>query len=323
MISVQGVEKSFGRVCAVGGVSFEVGAGQVVGLLGVNGAGKTTTIRMITGFLPPDRGRVEVAGHDTLEDSMAARRSIGYLPESAPVYPEMAVSDFLHFRGRLYGLDRSRRRERVEYVLDRCELGGVRRRRVGQLSKGVRQRGGLAAAILHRPRALVLDEPTSGLDPKQVGRVRTLIRELARDSTILVSSHILPEVEQTCDRVLIMARGRIRADGTPAELYEAHRGASPYRLEVRVADRAQAEQVVATLQAIRGVTEASIGPVESGWVEIAVTAEEGAGDLREALAAGAQARGVLVRELRRESPGLERIFMRLIETDEGAGGAPR
>lgn len=311
MISVRGVVKSFGRVRAVSGVSFEVGGGQVVGLLGANGAGKTTTIRMITGYLPPDEGSVAVAGHDTVNDSLGARRSVGYLPESAPVYGEMSVDGFLHFRGRLYGLARPKRREAVDRVLERCDLREVRRRRVGHLSKGFRQRVGLAAAMLHDPPVLVLDEPTNGLDPRQIGQARRLIRELAEDRTVLVSSHILPEVEQTCDRVIIMARGRVRVDAEPSELLDSLREAAPYVVE------ASGEGVDAAMSAVPGV--ARVEPMEVGanrWVSYRLHAAPSAGDLREAIARTAQQRGVLIRELRRETPGLERVFLQLIDTDE-------
>lgn len=311
MISVRGVVKSFGRVQAVRGVTFEVGSGQVVGLLGANGAGKTTTIRMITGFLPPDEGSVAVAGHDTVLDSLQARRNVGYLPESAPAYGEMSVDGFLQFRGRLYGLSRRERREAVGRVAERCDLGEVRRRRVGHLSKGFRQRVGLAAAMLHDPPVLVLDEPTNGLDPRQIGLARRLIRDLARDRTVLVSSHILPEVEQTCDRVIIMARGQVRVDAEPGELLDSLRDAAPYVVE------ACGEGVDGAMSAVPGV--ARVEPIEVGgnrWVSYRLHAAPSAGDLREAIARTASQRGVLIRELRRETPGLERVFLQLIDTDE-------
>src|SRR5712671_529060 len=181
MIRVGSISKAFGRVQAVRRVSFEVPRGQVVGLLGANGAGKTTTIRMVTGFLPPDEGVITVEGFDTVRQSEQARRSLGYLPEAAPAYAEMAVEDYLDFRARLYSMRRAARKAGVERALGQCDLGSVRRRRVGQLSRGYRQRVGLAAAILHDPPVLVLDEPTSALDPRQIRHIRGLIRELARE----------------------------------------------------------------------------------------------------------------------------------------------
>lgn len=319
MISVRQAAKSFGTVRAVRGVSFEVPAGQVVGLLGANGAGKTTTLRMITGFLPPDAGRISVAGHDTLDDSLAARAALGYLPESAPAYGEMSVESFLHFRGRLHGLPRGRRRLAVEKALERCDLVGVRARRIGHLSKGYRQRVGLAAAILHEPKALILDEPTNGLDPRQIGHARTLIRDLARDCTVLVSSHILPEVEQTCDRVIIMARGLVKVDARPGELLDSLREAAPYIVEVRPPAPGGAQAAGAFLAGVRGVATAQAAGEAGGgdgWSTWRVTARPEAGDLRETIASAAAARGVLIRELRRETPTLERVFLQLIDAED-------
>ncbi len=325
MISVRRIVKSFGRVRAVRGVSFDVPAGQVVGLLGANGAGKTTTLRMICGFLPPDEGRISVAGHDTLDESFEARRAIGYLPESAPAYGEMAVEDFLLFRSRLYGLERRERRGAADRAIERCDLGDVRGRRIGHLSKGYRQRVGLAAAILHSPRVLILDEPTNGLDPRQIGQARALIRELAKDRTIVVSSHILPEVEQTCDRVIIMARGLVKVDARPGELLDSLREVSPYIVEIKTPTPADAATVPGWLASVPGVASATPSPEASnGWSSWRLAAKPEAGDLRETIAAAAAARGLLLRELRREAPTLERIFLQLIdaEDDHPYGQAP-
>jgi ABC-2 type transport system ATP-binding protein len=319
MISVRGVSKSFGRVHAVRDVSFEAPRGQVVGLLGANGAGKTTTIRMITGFVPPDRGTIAVAGHDTLDDSLAARRAIGYLPEAAPAYGEMTTRGYLDFRGRLYGLDRSERTAAIARVTDMCELREVRDRRVGQLSRGYRQRVGLAAAVLHNPPVLILDEPTSALDPRQIRQTRMVIRHLATERSVLVSSHILPEVEQTCDRVVIMSRGRVRADGRPAELLATARANAPYIIEARGGDGADVAKVLGDTPGVTSVeTESRVEP----WVTVRVAGGPGAGDLREAISHQATRHGVVIRELRRQSPGLERLFMELIESDEAPAGAP-
>lgn len=232
MIEVRGVSKRFGRVWAVRDVSLSVVPGRVTGLLGPNGAGKTTLIRMITSYLLPSGGTIKVGGHDAVVGSLESRGLIGYLPESAPLYPEMGVESYLRFRAGLFGIARGRRRSAIDRAVERCGLGGVRRRRIGELSKGYRQRVGLAAAILHDPPVLILDEPTSGLDPTQIVAMRGLIAELSAEGpgggvsgafggqgrVMLLSSHILPEVEQTCGRVVIMARGRVRADGTPGEL---------------------------------------------------------------------------------------------------------
>jgi ABC-2 type transport system ATP-binding protein len=327
MIVLRDLSKSFGPVNAVRGVSLQIGRAEVVGLLGANGAGKTTTIRMITGFLPPDAGSVHVGAHDMVEDSRAARRQIGYLPEAAPAYSEMAVSDFLHFRGRLYGLGHRERTAAVGRSLARCWLQDVSHRRIGHLSKGFRQRVGLAAALLHDPRVVVLDEPTNGLDPTQIRQMRTLIRELGADRTVLVSSHILPEVERTCDRVVIMSRGRIAADARPADLLQALLSASDYVVELRPGPGGVSAAATA-LGRIEGVAKVTPQAAENaGWASLAITPAPGAPDLREALAATAAAGSLAVRELRRETPSLERVFMELIESDNAGGlsltaGAP-
>lgn len=316
MINVRGITKSFGRVRAVRGVSFEVPAGQVVGLLGSNGAGKTTTIRMITGYLPPDNGSIRIQECDTLEDSAAARRLIGYLPESAPAYAEMSVEGYLGFRGKLFGLRRQERLAAVARVLERCWLRDVRARRISHLSKGYRQRVGLAAAMLHDPPVLVLDEPTNALDPTQIRETRRLIRELADRRTVLVSSHILAEVEKTCDRVIILAAGRVRVDARPEELLESIRGSAPYIVEAR--DAGAGAATPAWLAGVPGVAE--VEPVESeareGFGSWRVTAHAGAGDLRAGIGEAALRAGVPIRELRREAPTLERVFLDLIESGE-------
>ncbi len=218
MIEATDVNKFYGRFQAVRSLSFRISEGEVVGLLGPNGAGKTTTIRMVTGFLPASSGRIEVCGKDTIRHSLAARRNIGYLPESNPLYPEMRVMDYLTFRARLHGVRASKRQQAIGRSIERCWLADVAKKRIGHLSKGYRQRVGLAAALIHDPRVIVLDEPSSGLDPTQILETRNLIRELAKDRTVLVSSHVLPEVERTCDRVIIIVRGEVRADGHPARL---------------------------------------------------------------------------------------------------------
>lgn len=323
MIEVRNIEKAFGRVRAVRGVSFDVPRGQVAGLLGANGAGKTTTLRMITGYLPPDGGTVSVDGCDTLEDSLEARRKIGYLPESAPAYAEMSAEGHLMYRARLFGLPRRKRRAAVDRVIDRCRLNPVRRRRIGQLSKGFRQRVGLASTMLHDPPVLVLDEPTNGLDPAQIREARTLIRDLAEDRTVLVSSHILPEIERTCDRVIIMAAGRVRADGRTSDLLGQQQGR--YYVEIRMSgqhDGPSREQAVSLIRSIRGVEEAVTPPgaADNGWARLSVRAAPAAGDLREPIARAAGEAGAVIRELRTEAPGLESVFLEIMESEETPGG---
>ena len=214
MIVARNLSKRFGKVVAVDSINFRIPRGHVVGFLGPNGAGKTTTIRMIAGFHRPTAGSVEVDGLDVSTSSREVRRRIGYLPESVPLYPEMRVVEYLRFRTRLFGVPRNQRRSLIDLALTRCSLRDVRRRPIGQLSRGFRQRVGLAAALVHEPPVLILDEPTVGLDPNQIQDVRNVIRELGRSNTILLSTHILQEVEAVADRVIFIHEGRIAFDGT-------------------------------------------------------------------------------------------------------------
>lgn len=327
MISVRETHKAFGRVRAVRGISFGVDAGQVVGLLGPNGAGKTTLIRMITGYIPPDAGSVSVCGHDTINESILARRRLGYLPESAAFYPEMRVGDYLDYRGRLYAMRRKDRRAALAQVMQRCRIDDVAHRRIGHLSKGYRQRVGLASALLHDPPVLVLDEPTTGLDPAQIGETRTLIGELAERRTVLLSSHILPEVERTCSRVVVIAHGTVRADGTPSDLLGRHQGDAPYTVELRSGAAGGAARAIGILRAIDGVKQVRdrTPPGDDAWARLEVVPGPGAPDLRERIAEAASAAGVLVRELHRAAPTLEALFMRLIDPDRSgvdAGSRP-
>jgi ABC-2 type transport system ATP-binding protein len=325
MIVVSGVHKSFGQVYAVRGVDFELAAGQVAGLLGHNGAGKTTTIRMIAAFLTPDVGRIKVGGFDTVEHRQAALARLGYLPEANPLYPEMGVPEYLHFRARLFGVERAKRHSAVERVIERCWLKEMRGRRIGALSKGYKQRVGLAAALLHDPPVLLLDEPTNGLDPAQIHETRGLIKDLARDRTVLISSHILPEIERVCDRVIIVAGGKVGADGTPADLargigVKAGRGTigGVYVLEARAqegdvaAKRASFENA---LRASEGVARFESVEVE-GWTRWTIHATGVARDLREELGAVAAKHGLRVRELRSERASLEQVFMTVLERAE-------
>jgi len=320
MIEVRSVHRRFGRVEAVRGVSFSAERGQVVGLLGPNGAGKTTTIRIITGYLPPTSGRVLVDGLDSVDDTRSVRRRLGYLPESTPLYPEMRVCDYLHHRGRLYGLRRRERTASVARSIERCWLTEMRERRTGELSKGYRQRVGLAAAMLHDPPALILDEPTSGLDPAQIVEMRSLVRELGSDKTMLISSHILPEVEATCDRVVMIARGEVRADGTLQELAHGRRGRAPIHMEVKASG--SVEDTARPLRAAAGVESLEAEAIDGGeWVRIAAQPREAAGDLRESLARAAKEAGLLVREIRRNAVSLEQLFIELT-SDAPAADAP-
>ncbi len=332
--SRSGLSGGAGRVLAVRDLSLQIPEGQVVGLLGPNGAGKTTTIRMLTGFIPPSMGRLSIGGHDTIDDSTAARRLIGYLPEAAPLYPEMRVVEFLLFRAGLYGMRRPDARRAAQQAMERCWLTDMRRRRISALSKGYRQRVGLAAALLHDPPVLVLDEPSNGLDPTQIRETRGLIRELSHKRTVLVSSHILPEIEKTCDRVVIIARGQLRADGSPSELvnrFEA--GGTAYGVEFLAKSAADVELGRKTLQGVPGVagvevcalsptTDPSHRPMANGqwpsWYSARLRAryDQHLTDLREPIARAMHTAGLLVRDLQRLQPSLEQIYFRVIEEAE-------
>lgn len=226
MIHVEHLTKYYGDYAAVKDVSFDVDRGQVVGFLGPNGAGKSTTMRMLTGYLTPTSGRASIDGKDVFWDPIAARRKIGYLPESCPLYTEMRVEEYLHFRGGLKGLNRRDTVKRAGYVMDRCWLKEVRRQLIGTLSKGFRQRVGLADALIANPAVLILDEPTVGLDPTQIRETRRLIKELGADHTVLLSTHILPEVEMTCDSVIIIYQGQVAVQGTLDGVRSIHRAAT-------------------------------------------------------------------------------------------------
>lgn len=318
MIRVDEISKSFGNIRAVDRVSFELPAGQIAGLLGPNGAGKSTTIRIITGSLAPDAGSVTIAGIDPREQPAAARAKVGYLPESAPLYPEMGVAAYLDYRARLWGLDRNERTKAVGRAMERTRVTDVAKRRIGHLSKGYRQRVGLAAALVHDPEVLILDEPTNGLDPSQIRTARSLIRELAEDKTMLLCSHILPEVERTCDRVLVMAGGRVRADGTPEDLVASAPGPVRYTVELRTNPAAGPEHAIRALAGVPGTASAALADRQPddharGWTRAIVLAAPNTPDLREPIAGALEDRGLFVRELTRVTPSLESLFIHLID----------
>ncbi|MFU8829063.1 MAG: ABC transporter ATP-binding protein [Phycisphaerales bacterium] len=317
MIEVDQVHKSFGKVRAVQGVSFTVPKGSVVGVLGPNGAGKSTTIRMITGILPPDRGSVRVDGLDSIDQSMKVRRRLGYLPESNPLYPEMRVIDFLNFRGRLFSLPSKQRKAAVEHAIERCWLAEVSTRRVGHLSKGYRQRVGLAAAMLHDPPVLILDEPTSGLDPAQIAETRELIRELAGDHTMLIVSHILPEVERSCDRLLIFARGRIQADGSADELLRDLAQKQGYALEVR-SDGIDPKAYLESSSAVERAEPDPSGRSGDGWHALRVVASKGVSDPGAAIGEACRSANMTIRSLRPATATLEALYIRLVEQADKA-----
>ena len=308
MIEARDLTRRYGPTTAVDGISLSVGEGEIVGILGPNGAGKTTTLRMITGFLPPSEGRVTVAGHDLLEEPRLARREIGYLPENVALYPEMRVEEYLAYRARLQGLGRADAKAAIGEALERCLVADVRRQTIGTLSKGYRQRVGLAQAILHRPRVLVLDEPTVGLDPKQIIAIRELIRELGSERTLLLSTHILPEVELLCHRVLIIDHGRIVGQGTPEELRTRLRGHALLRIEVEGAP-ADAPAAFEALPEVAAVT-----PHPSLPGSLLVQGADGA-DPRAPVFRKAVERGWVLLALEPERASLEDVFVRLTTGD--------
>jgi ABC-2 type transport system ATP-binding protein len=306
MIEVENLGKTYVDVPVVQDLSFFVPEGQVLGFLGPNGAGKTTVMRMLTAFLPPTTGRVVVAGVDLDADPVGLRRHVGYLPENVPLYPELRTEEYLRFRADVEGVPRAEVRSRVDEVLDRCLIGDVRRQVIGTLSKGYRQRVGLAGALIHKPPVLILDEPTVGLDPNQIIKVRELITELGRDHTVLLSTHILPEVEQVCERVFIIDRGRVIADGTPDAL-RAHLVGNP-TVAVAFKDAAGAAKSLMGVPGVVAVDERDGGRF---IVEHAADA-----DPREALFQLAVDKGWTLLELAPQRATLEDVFVRLTTREE-------
>ncbi|HET6203953.1 MAG TPA: ATP-binding cassette domain-containing protein [Planctomycetota bacterium] len=323
MIEVGHLTKDFGRTRAVDDVSFRVEPGEIVGFLGPNGAGKTTTIRILTGFIPATTGAAAVAGFDVFRRSLEVRRRVGYLPENVPLYGDQRVEEFLRFRARLKQVPARERTARVESAIERAAVGDVRRKLVAALSRGYRQRVGLADALLADPPVLILDEPTSGLDPLQRIEVKNLVLRLKGEKTILFSSHILPEVESVCRRVLIIHRGRILADGTPDELVTKLGGRVRYRVEFAESP-GPADAVRRALEGLPGVLSAASDPRADGAASYVLTAKEGA-DPRVAAFRLAAAKGWMLRELSREASSLEELFARIaleIGSDGAEGSAP-
>jgi ABC-2 type transport system ATP-binding protein len=320
MIEVQNLSRRYGDFTAVDAITFSVGEGEIVGMLGPNGAGKTTTIRMITGFLPPSEGQVTVAGLDLFEAPREARRQLGYLPENVTLYGEMRVEEYLAYRARLEGLSSAEARSAIPLAVERCLLDDVRHQIIGTLSKGYRQRVGLATAILHNPRVLVLDEPTVGLDPNQIIAIRDLIRQLGRERTLLLSTHILPEVELLCDRVVIIDRGRIVAEGSPEALRESWMGNAAVRVTLTGAGAEAAEalgQVPGVLRVghsghVERVERGEAGPPPASFL---LECEKGADPRAEIFHAVAARSGWALIEMVRERASLEDIFVRLTTHD--------
>jgi ABC-2 type transport system ATP-binding protein len=307
MIKVDNLTKYYGPRAAIHDLSFEVPRGEILGFLGPNGAGKTTTMRILTGYMPPSSGTATVAGYDVFRQSLEARRRVGYLPESVPLYTEMDVAGYLAFMAQIRGVPRANRRARVNYAIEATNLGDVRERLIGKLSKGYRQRVGLAQALLGDPDVLILDEPTIGLDPKQIIEVRNLIRGLAGNHTVILSTHILPEVSATCERVIIINHGEIAAVDTPQNLTRRLRGAET----LQVAVRGPGESVAARLRGVPRVLDVAETAADDGQHTFVVTTELGA-DLREQIAAAIVQQGWGLLELRAVSLSLEDIFLQIV-----------
>ncbi|MGH9399857.1 MAG: ATP-binding cassette domain-containing protein [Thermoanaerobaculia bacterium] len=314
MIEVQSLTKRYPTRVAVDDVTFSVQSGEIVGFLGPNGAGKTTTMRVLTGFLPPSAGSARIAGHDIVGESRQARAAVGYLPETAALYPEMRVREYLTFRARLEGVPGTAVRQRVGEAIEHCLLADVADRRIENLSKGFRQRASLAGALVHQPPVLILDEPTIGLDPMQIIKIREMIRELGKDRAVLLSTHILPEVDAVCDRILIIAEGRIVAEGTAAQLRQKFAQRPVFRAAFRGA--VEAREALAALPGVTAVEE------EAGNDETRVRLEcVPDADPSEAVFQTAVSKGWVLRELTRNVMSLEEVFVRLTQHQEVAVAA--
>jgi ABC-2 type transport system ATP-binding protein len=308
VIRVEHLTKRYGERVAVDDINFNVEPGEVIGFLGPNGAGKSTTLRMLTGYLSPNDGRIRIGEVDAVADPVSARRLIGYMPESVPLYRELRVEEYLQYRARLKGVPRKQVKERVAKSLELANVADVRHRIIGQLSKGYRSRVGLADALVADPPLLILDEPTAGLDPNQIRQVRDLVRGLAGQKTVLLSTHILPEVESTCGRVVIIHRGRIVGEGEPGRLRVASEGGQVITIEGR-GERARFEQVLAEVPGVRRVAEVTVLQPDPPLVRVKLEAD-GDSTAEAVFRAVAQA-GLVLRELRREQTSLEDVFAKL------------
>jgi len=316
MITVKGLTKRYARTVAVDNISFEVQKGEIVGFLGPNGAGKTTTMRILTCFLPPSAGTAIVAGFDVLEQPMEVKKRIGYLPETPPLYPEMEVREYLTFVGKLKGMSGASLANRVDEVAERCAIADVKNKLLGKLSKGYRQRVGLAQAIIHNPDVLILDEPTAGLDPKQINDTRELIRSLKGDHTIILSTHILPEVEQTCQQVIIINKGKLVATDSVENLQHRARGAESVLLEVEGRGVTLDSQTIQhRLETVSGVSRVLFKEMRNNRSVFEVESLKDR-SIRGDLARAVVESGWNLNELRSAAMSLEDIFLQLTATEQ-------
>lgn len=310
MIEVSNLTKRYAGHTAVDDISFTVARGEIVGLLGPNGAGKSTTMRILSCFLPATSGTVRVAGYDVFHESLEVRRRIGFMPENNPLHPEMRVREYLKFRARLKGLGIRKSRERVNTVMEECGLTDVSKKIIGHLSKGYKQRVGLADALVHEPELIILDEPTIGLDPHQIRAVRQLIKGLAEKHTVLISTHILPEVEMTCNRVLIMYEGRILAADTTENL---HRNMSSSQIVAEIAG--PAHEIAECWAQMPEIEHYDVSPLDGSFQRCALTPKDGV-DLRQSIYQIARERGWVLRELTRSRHSLEDIYVQVTRPNE-------
>ena len=310
MIEVCNLSKRYGRHLAVRDITFSVARGEIVGFLGPNGAGKTTTLRMLTGYLPPSGGSARVADFDIFRQSIEARKRIGYMPENVPLYDDMRVREYLSFRARIKGLSNGDARRRVSHVIDTCGLEGVRRKMIKTLSKGYRQRVGLADALVHQPDLLILDEPTNGLDPIQIRQIRELIKHLSLNHTVLISTHILSEVEMIANRVIIIDGGKIKAADTPQNLISEMRAAGRVQVELQAA----ADVVLPILTDLPHVKKVTSEELAEGWIRCTLWSDSGT-DTRQAIAAIAAHNNWPLRSLFRHEATLEDVFVELTRKD--------
>jgi ABC-2 type transport system ATP-binding protein len=310
-IAVQHLTKTYGEQKAVDDISFDVKTGEILGFLGPNGAGKTTTMKIITCYMPPNAGTIEVDGLNIFEHSLEVRKKIGYLPEMNPLYMDMNVLDYLEYSAQLHGLKGGAVQHRMREMVTTCGLEEVRHKDIGELSKGYRQRVGLAQAMIHEPDVLILDEPTSGLDPNQIVEIRNLIKQLGRAKTVILSTHILTEVQATCDRVLIINEGKIVADGSPEQLQRDFQGAELLTIEFRAANVSNpVEQISPKLRSMMSVNNVSLLSHKDSTYRFELHVDKGA-DVREAAFRLAVSEGWILLELHRKATSLEEVFHKL------------
>ena len=313
MIEVNSLTKRYNRLTAVDDITFSVGKGQVVGFLGPNGAGKTTTLRMLTGYLPATKGSASIGGHDIFKESIAARKKIGYMPENVPLYDDMRVREYLKFRAQLKGVKGSEMKSRLNETLETCGLTHMRKRMIKTLSKGYRQRVGLADALIHKPELLVLDEPTNGLDPNQIRAIRKLIKRLGESHTVLLSTHILSEVEMIADHVIIIDGGKIKASDTPSNLSNNMRAAGKITIEVCGAEPDVISAALQRLEHVKKIILTSDSTISS-WLKFDILCDSGT-DSRERIANLVSQHGWKLRTLHRHQATLEDVFVELTRKD--------